>query len=95
MTSRELDPARWRADIDSLAFRPPRHQGECVVHRLAFRTLLGTDATPQACIDYFQLQRMTFEAAAATKIARRELPRDASFHLNSRDIRRLAESPES
>jgi hypothetical protein len=90
MTLIELQPVRWRADIDSLAFAPPQHQGQCVVHRRAFRTLLGIEATPQACIDYFHAHRIVFEAAAAAKIARRELPRDMSFHLNSRDIRRFA-----
>lgn len=89
MTS-EPYPALWRADIDSLAFQPLRHEGQCVVHRLAFRTLLGTDATPQACLDYFHAQRAAFETAAAAKIERRGLPMDANFHLNSRDVARVA-----
>ena len=83
-------PPAWRDDIDSLAFQPGGHEGMCVVHRLAFRTLLGIDATPQACIDYFHAHQPAFDAAAMAKIARRELPRDANFHLNSRDIKRFA-----
>jgi hypothetical protein len=83
--------ALWRDDIDSLAFQPLRHDGQCVVHRLAFRTLLGIDAIPQACVDYFHEQRAAFEAAATAKIERRGLPRDANFHLNSRDLGRAAE----
>ena len=31
---------KWRHDIDALAFRPEGHRGTCVVHRLAFRTLM-------------------------------------------------------
>jgi hypothetical protein len=81
--------ANWRDDIDSLTFRPSRHEGRCVVHRLAFRTLLGIDATPRACIDYFHARRTAFETAATDKITRRSLSPDANFHLNSRDVGRL------
>jgi hypothetical protein len=91
MTSIELQPVHWRADIDSLAFEPSHHEGQCVVHRRAFRTLLGIEATPQACIDYFHAHHAVFEAAAADKIAQRDLPQDANFHLNSRDICRLVD----
>lgn len=82
-------PARWwRDDIDSLAFRPTGHGGICVVHRLAFRTLLGTAAATPACLAYFDACSDLFQRAAADKIARRGLAADGVFHLNSRDIRR-------
>src|SRR6476469_144498 len=35
------EAALWRREIDSLSFMPAGHQGECVVHRRAFRVLLG------------------------------------------------------
>jgi len=46
------DP-RWRDDIDALQFEPAGHGGLCLVHRLAFRRLLGVmlsadAATPTA-----------------------------------------------
>jgi hypothetical protein len=84
--------ANWRDDIDSLTFRPARHEGRCDVHRLAFRTLLGFDATPQACIDYFHARRTAFETAATDKITRRSMSPDANFHLNSRDVGRLVKT---
>lgn len=78
----------WRADIDSLAFRPRGHEGLCVVHRRAFRTLLGDIATPEQCAAYFGARHATFERAAEYKITRARIGIDANLHLNSRDIRR-------
>ncbi|MGO4704617.1 hypothetical protein AB4072_02415 [Microvirga sp. 2MCAF38] len=80
----------WRADIDSLSFRPGGHEGICVVHRLAFRTLLGLMPTPQQCETFFLAERKRFEAAAREKLVRRALARSANFHLSSRDILRAA-----
>jgi hypothetical protein len=79
---------RWRDDIDALAFRPRGHAGLCLVHRLAFRSLLRREPVPADCLGYFDARRAAFEKAAADKIARRELPPDANFHLNSRDVQR-------
>ncbi len=78
--------AVWRDDIDALAFRPAGHQGFCMVHRLALRTVIGRRASPAECLDYFAANRPVFEAAARAKIARTGLPPDANFHLTSRDI---------
>ena len=33
--------ALWRDDIDAVAFRPAGGESFCLVHRLAFRTLIG------------------------------------------------------
>ncbi|WP_210484246.1 hypothetical protein [Microvirga antarctica] len=82
------DDAAWRADIDSLAFRPRGHLGLCVIHRLAFRALLAGDADPSACLGYFVLHRDAFERAASLKAERKILAPGANFHLTSRDIRR-------
>lgn len=88
MTARaETTTCFWREDIDSLAFHPEGHNGLCVVHRRAFRTLLGLMPEPQECSAYFEAQRDIFERAAAAKIARAILRPEQNFHLNSRDIR--------
>jgi hypothetical protein len=78
----------WRADIDSLAFYPTEHRGQCVIHRRAFRALLGFDAQQQDCLNCFEMRRATFERAAQTKIQRGKLAATSNFHLNSRDIQR-------
>ena len=84
--------AVWRNDIDALAFRPAGHQGWCMVHRLALRTVIGRPASPAECLDYFTAHQSVFEEAARAKIARAVLPAEANFHLTSRDIRRLQHS---
>lgn len=78
--------ATWRDDIDALAFRPAGHQGFCMVHRLALRTVIGRPATPVECLDYFATNQPMFETAARAKIVRAGLADDANFHLTSRDI---------
>jgi hypothetical protein len=78
----------WRSDIDSLAFRPSGHMGMCVIHRRAFRTLLGCTPSPQQSIDFYLLQRDSFEAAARAKLAARSIRETENFHLTSRDVRR-------
>ena len=79
--------ARWREDIDSLAFEPEGHAGCCVVHRRAFRAFLGREAARQDCLAFFAAHEEAFRVAAATKIAR-GLQRGRSFHLTSRDVGR-------
>ncbi|MGY3602872.1 hypothetical protein [Bradyrhizobium sp. Leo121] len=78
----------WRSDIDSLAFRPSGHMGICVMHRRAFRTLLGCMPSSQQCIDFYLIHRDSFEAAARAKLAARSIRETDNFHLTSRDVRR-------
>ncbi len=78
----------WRADIDSLAFRPDGHGGLCMVHRHAFRTLLRTMPSPQACAEFFLAHQAAFQAAARDKVRRAGVAMDANFHLTSRDVSR-------
>jgi hypothetical protein len=85
--SNEGEPI-WRTDIDSLAFRPPGHKGICVIHRRAFRTLLGCSPSPQQSIDFYLMHRDSFEAAARAKLAVRSIRETENFHLTSRDVRR-------
>jgi hypothetical protein len=82
------DQAVWRSDIDALIF-PVREQAAfCAVHRRAFRTLLGSEATPQDCLDYFEKFEFAFRAAASSTVAEKGLSVGKNFHLTSRDIRR-------
>jgi hypothetical protein len=86
----------WRADIASLVFPLEAHGAICAVHRGAFRTLLGVDPTPQACLDHFARFEAAFRAAAHAKIARKRILPGTNLHLTSRDIaRKLLEAGQS
>ncbi len=79
----------WRDDLDALQFDLDDETGaarQCLVHRLAFRSLLSEPATPNSCLAYFHGNRGAFEAAARAKVERDALPDGARFHLTSRDI---------
>ena len=83
------DPrTKWRHEIDALAFQPEGHRGSCVVHRLAFRTLMRFVPTPDACLAYFTAHESAFRASAEAKISRRRLQPGTNFHLTSRDLAR-------
>lgn len=84
-------PAAWRGDLDSLEFAVG--DGAAVVHRLAFRTLIQGEATPEACLAFFAANRPLFLTAARAKIARANLAPDARFHLTSRDLKRAGGPP--
>jgi hypothetical protein len=80
------EEARWRIDIASLVFPIRDHAATCAVHRGAFRTLLGVDPTPQACLAYFEEFEAAFMAAASVKIAHKRVSAGTNFHLTSRDV---------
>jgi hypothetical protein len=61
--------ARWRVDIEPLVFPIRDHAATCAVHRGAFRTLLGTEPTPQACLAFFEEFEDAFGAAARQPLA--------------------------
>ncbi|GKQ49831.1 hypothetical protein [Bradyrhizobium sp. Ce-3] len=85
--------AHWRDDIASLVFPVPEHGAICAVHRGAFRTLLGAEPVPEACIGYFARFEDAFRAAAHAKILRTRIPLGTNLHLTSRDIgRKLLEA---
>jgi hypothetical protein len=81
-------PATWRDDIDALVFAPDDHQGFCMVHRRAFRTLQRSSPAPADCKAYFCTHERAFRAAASAKIAQKNISRGMNFHLTSRDIAR-------
>jgi hypothetical protein len=80
--------AHWRRDLDALAFEPDGHRSVCVVHRLAFRSLLRLTPTPADCMAYFAVHEGAFRTAAQGKIVRRRIKSGVSFHLTSRDLSR-------
>ncbi|CAN7694575.1 hypothetical protein LJR231_005698 [Phyllobacterium sp. LjRoot231] len=80
--------AKWREDLDALQFGAVNHGGVCIVHRLAFRRLLGFTPDRDDCIAYFAGHVTAFGAAASAKIAVRRMLPACNFHLDSRDIRR-------
>ncbi|MEZ2128962.1 MULTISPECIES: hypothetical protein [unclassified Sinorhizobium] len=80
--------AEWREDIDALQFAAVDHGGVCVIHRLAFRSLLGFTPQREDCLAYFTMHSVAFDAAASAKIAAANIPPGRSFHLNSRDVSR-------
>ena len=79
----------WRDDIASLVFPVTGHGATCAVHRGAFRTLLGIEPAPEACLGYFRRFEAAFRAAAGAKIVRRDILPGTSLHLTSRDIARM------
>jgi hypothetical protein len=82
------DQVFWRSDIDALLFLVDEHATFCAVHRRAFRTLLGSDPTPEDCLNYFGDFEYAFRAAANFKIAHNGLSTGSNFHLTSRDVAR-------
>jgi hypothetical protein len=82
----------WRSDLDSLSFQPQGHTGHCMVHRRAFQTLLGLRPAPEECAAYYLLNHAAFQTAATDKISRAALPKDANFHLTSRDVLRACKA---
>jgi hypothetical protein len=81
-------PAIWRDDIDALEFDVAGHGGVCLIHRLAFRKLLGKAPAAETCLAFFVAHTSAFVAAAREKIAKQQLPPGRNFHLNSRDVTR-------
>jgi hypothetical protein len=89
------DQPYWRAEIEALVFPVAEQAGLCAVHRLAFRTLLGADPTPEDCLNFFVKFGYAFRAAASFKIAQKGLPEGRNFHLTSRDVARKLVEVES
>ena len=87
MNDKEI-AATWRDDIDALVFAPDGHQGFCMVHRRAFRTLQRSSPAPADCKAYFCTHESAFRAAASAKIAQKNVAPGVNFHLTSRDIAR-------
>ena len=83
----------WRSDIEALAFQPGGPHVLCMVHRRAFRALLGFDLGPAECEAFFLATPTAFEAAARAKMAGNKNASTMNFHLTSRDVARQLGSP--
>ncbi|WP_392713988.1 hypothetical protein U8Q05_30050 (plasmid) [Rhizobium ruizarguesonis] len=77
----------WRADIDALQFAAG-NGGQCFIHRLALRRLLGPRPSPEECLTFARQNAAALLAAARRKIEASETPAQRNFHLNSRQVRR-------
>jgi len=82
--------AEWRHDLDALSFAPEGHGAPCMVHRLAFRAVIGIMPKPEDCLAYFAAHEDAFRRAAAAKISRNRIAPGTSLHLTSRDLTRAA-----
>ncbi|MET4384736.1 hypothetical protein ABIB73_000471 [Bradyrhizobium sp. F1.4.3] len=82
------DKVNWRDDIASVVFPVHGHGAICAVHRGAFRTLIGAEASPEDCLGYFLRYETAFRSAAGAKIARKGILVGTNLHLTSRDIGR-------
>lgn len=78
----------WRDDVEALVFQPDGHEGLCMVHRHAFRTLLKRMPSPGECAEFFRGHHQAFQAAARAKVLRAGVAISANFHLTSRDLSR-------
>lgn len=87
--SGKMCDATWRPDIDAVEFRPHDHSGVCMIHRLAFRTLIGRSPDATACVMFFADNKPAFLLAAENKISQGKIEIHRNFHLNSRDVRRF------
>lgn len=79
--------ALWRDDLDALQFRAGDAGANCVIHRLAFRRLVGFDPEAGQCLAFFDEHAAAFRAAATAKARRENLSPGRNFHLTSRDVR--------
>jgi hypothetical protein len=61
---------KWREDVDAVEFQPTDHQGVCLMHRRAFRTLMRAPSSPQQCVDFYNTHQDAFQAAARAKVLR-------------------------
>ncbi|MBY5460581.1 hypothetical protein U8P80_26525 (plasmid) [Rhizobium beringeri] len=77
----------WREDIDALQFAAG-NGGQCFIHRLALRTLLGPKLSPDECLTFAKQNAAALLGAARQKIEASEAPAHWNFHLDSRQIRR-------
>jgi|EndMetStandDraft_5_1072996.scaffolds.fasta_scaffold332898_2 hypothetical protein len=79
--------AEWCEDLDALQFATGDNR-VCMVHRLAFRRLLGRGPHRDECLGYFAAHVQAFTTAAARKVEQRGIAAGRNFHLTSRDIAR-------
>ena len=72
----------------NLGLRFGEYEGRVFVPLRVIQGLIGTRPTPEECVQYFHLERTSFERAAEDKVRARELDEDANIRLTGRDLRR-------
>ena len=83
-----MTKAEWRDDLDALQFAAGDGGASCMIHRLAFRRLIGREPDKQLCLDWYNDKVAVFQAAAIDKMTRLNLPKDRNLHIDSRDVSR-------
>jgi len=84
-----MGDAIWRADLEAVEFRPHNHGGVCMIHRLAFRTLIGRSPDAAKCLVFFEDNKLAILRAAKLKMSTGKIADHRNFHLNSRDVRKF------
>jgi hypothetical protein len=85
------EEASWNEAEDAVEFpiRFGEYEGKVFVGRRVFHTLLGVRPKPETCVEYFHMNRTSFERLAEQKIFDRDLSDDANIRIVGRDLRRL------
>nr|WP_172643314.1 hypothetical protein [Rhizobium leguminosarum] len=76
----------WRGDIEALQFAAD-NGGQCFIHRLALRKLLGHSPSPDECLAFARQNAAALLSAARQKVGASKTPVPRNFHLDSRQIR--------
>ena len=63
------------------------YKGKVYVGRRVLNDLIGHRPSPDECLQYFHLNRTTFERIAEAKVRSRELDQDANVRITGRDVR--------
>jgi putative heme iron utilization protein len=79
----------WASDADAVRFSAP-NGGNCYIHRLAFRVLLGREPQKQDCLDFVRNNVPAITCAVDARLRTAKIEQGTNFHLNSRHLRRAA-----
>jgi Protein of unknown function (DUF1488) len=84
------EDSRWDPALDGVTFtvRVGEYEGRVLVPRRIFQGLIGHRPTPEACVEYFHMNRTGFERAAEAKVRARALEPDAGILIRPGDLRR-------
>lgn len=77
----------WVREADSVRFSAP-NGGNCFIHRLAFRILLGREPREADCVDFVSRNIEAITYAVEARLSSAEIEQGINFHLTSRHIRR-------
>jgi hypothetical protein len=85
------DDVSWNEAESAVEFglRFGEYEGRVFVPLRVIQGLIGSRPTPGDCVQYFHLERTSFERAAEEKVRARELDADANIRITGRDVRRM------